>query len=196
MTQYLIPDFGKASRGDYRKFQKTYRKFRRVGPSHIANRYEGSRFVIEGYAADFVDLASDFLLMCAHPSHAHLYSKTQPGGFAAPFQEGIEVTIGSLENPRAAGAAASRAITSFRYQARPAISGSRPLVEGSEAETGGDQEGFRIEGNLPALLSFAQHCLDLAEDETAAGTLIRYEPGQELTVDSFPLGLRRRDESV
>ncbi len=61
---------------------------------------------------------------------------------------------------------------------------------GSKTEVMGGGE-FSIVGNAPGLLSFAEHCLDLAEEETPPSTELTYAPGAQLSASSISMVLRR-----
>lgn len=67
------------------------------------------------------------------------------------------------------------------------------MLPNSESWTSGDEDGFSINGNTPALLSYLQHCLNLAEGATPTSTELRYVPGKQLQKGNF-LFLERNGE--
>ncbi len=189
MTEYVLTDFRDVAKGNFRRFQRafdTYRKPMRL----LRNGLTSSELRIEGDAGGFLSLGADFLLAAAQRSHLHVYSGTAPGHLVGPFTEGLNGSIGDMNDPRAPDRIPG--VAEFRYKANPvATSGFGILQSGSLARVDADEE-WGITGNTPALISFAERCFDLAEDATRVPVELIFESGTQLEKDSLRLVLVRR----
>jgi len=175
MTVYRIPKLGYREVAGYLP----------VSSFRLRNRVDAQRFVIEGDAAGLQALAREFLLVAWSGGDQHLdpITATDPGyGY---FERGVEVVLGDSRFTR------PPALDSFLYAARPARSSQVAVMrQGSECWTHGN-DIFGIDGNTASMLSFTEHCLDLAESETPAGTELTYAPGMQLLNESVPFSLRK-----
>ena len=203
MTVYEWANLRKAAKtGRFGKVWKQFYEYAEPGSYRLTNSFRESRFEVEGDRGGLQHLAIYFLLASIQRAHWHLYSRTQPGGEVGPFDSGREISIGhSAEQPLDRRPTTDVELPAFRYDAKPVLaSGEPPMLPNSESWTSGEEDSFSINGNTPALLSFLEHCLDLAEGATPSGTELRYVPGKQLVKGNFLLfernGELQEEESV
>ncbi len=199
VTTYEWPDLEAAHRGHFGDANERLWKYTpKKGAYRLTNSVRDGCVEIEGDRIGLLHFGINFLLACAQQDYLHLYSGTQPGGFFGPFQSGYEVTISHTARlPLRRHPPAEDGIATFRYSARPVQGPTEPLMLAeSESWTllGKDElpSSFSVTGNTPALQSYFQQLLDLAEEGTRSGTELQYSPGRQIQDDdSIPFLVRR-----
>jgi len=155
------------------------------------SKLEGKYFIFEDNAASLRGNASAFLNTAIYGSHVHLSGRNTMDS-RSKMDLDVEILIEDSEYPPLGGGPPR--LTSFRYEAKSlASSVLRPLRPGSRCLTGFDEDDkeFAFVGNMDALLSLAEHCLDLAEDGSPPGVELIYEPGVQLIPESIPFKFRK-----
>src|SRR2546428_1152171 len=97
--EYILTDFRGVAKGQFWKFQREFKKYRKPA-LFLPNVLTASELRIEGDAGGLQSLGSDFLLSAAQRTHIHVYSGTAPGHLAGPFTEGLNGSIGDIDDPR------------------------------------------------------------------------------------------------
>ena len=180
--EYILTDFRGVAKGQFWKFQREFKKYRKPA-LFLRNVLTASELRIEGDAGGLQSLGADFLLSAGQRSHLHVYSGTAPGHLAGPFTEGLNGTIGDMDDPRDSDR--KPGIMEFRYIPTP-VRTSRPgsFRQGSIASADADEEWW-IMGNIAALVSLAERCFDLADDATQPPVELSFEAGRQLERDSL-----------
>ena len=189
-TLYGFPHARDAVAGDYRRIWNDLRPLEKEW-KHLVNYWADSVFVVEGDRGAFQQLGVHFLLVAAGAGHVHLYV-TDPDVTLSlgPFESGSEVLIAELGDD-SGGKNRLPPVPEFNYEARPVLASAPGLMRpGSLCSVRGKGGGISFVSNSQGLLSLTGHCLDLAEEGTARGVSLRYNPGDQLTPDSTTFLLR------
>ncbi len=180
LTAYAFRDL------DYRKVWRDLKSDRRK-PYHLRSVSEELGCTVQGDAVGLRRLAIHFLVVAARGGHTHLESQDVVRyGWVLEAGPGLDIhdlgPLGPGGGPRPG---------SFEYESAPVIgSVSRNLPADSECKIVRD-DTVAIAGDVAALVSLAEHCLDLADPGTPVGTKISYAPLVQLADDSLSFAIVR-----